>query len=67
MVWEYLTAVRDSRVDERERLVKLQKKWALRKPVLNAHILLLQKKIHELEQETDGIVIEKLKDSICAS
>ena len=61
MVWEYLTAVRDSRVDERERLVKLQKKWALRKPVLNAHIFALQDKIQNLEQELDELVIEKLK------
>ena len=61
MVWEYLTTVRDSRVDEREKLVKLQKMWALRKSVLDAHIFALQKRIHELEQEIDGIVMEKIK------
>ena len=59
MVWEYLTAVRDSRVKEREKLVKLQKMWALRKPVLDAHILSLQKRIQELEQEIDAIVMGK--------
>ena len=33
--------------------------WALRKPVLDAHILLLQKRIQELEQEIDAIVMGK--------
>lgn len=61
MVWEYLTIVWDSRVRERERLMKSQKMWALRKPVLDAHILSLQKRIQELEQEIDEIVIEKLR------
>ena len=61
MVWEYLTAVRDSRVKEREKLVKLQKMWALRKPVLDAHILLLQEQIQKLEQEIDDISMEYLK------
>lgn len=59
-MWEYLTAVRDSQVKELETLVKLQKMWALRKPVLDAHILSLQKKIQELEEEIDGIVMEKI-------
>ena len=60
MVWEYLTAVRDSRVKEREKLLKLHKMWALRKPILNAHILSLQKRIQELELEIDGIVMERI-------
>ena len=60
MVWEYLTAVRDSRIKEREELVKLQKMWALRKPVLDAHILSLQKRILQLEREIDEIIIEKI-------
>ena len=60
MVWEYLMAVRDSQTKERETLVKLQKMWVLRKPVLDAHILSLQKRIHELEQEIDDITIGKL-------
>lgn len=57
MVWEYLTAVRDSRTKEREKLVKLQKMWALRKPVLDAHILSLQKRIQQLEEKIDDIVL----------
>ena len=61
MVWEYLTAVRDSRVKEREKLVKLQKMWALRKPVLDAHICTLQSLIQTVEQEIDDILIGQLK------
>lgn len=61
MVWEYLTAVRDSRVKEREKLVKLQKMWALRKPVLDAHISILKKKVADLEYELDALLIEQIK------
>lgn len=61
MVWEYLTTVRDSRIKEQEKLVKLQKMWALRKPNLDAHILSLQKRIQELEQEIDVIVMERIQ------
>ena len=60
MVWEYLTAVRDSHVKEHKELVKLQKMWALRKPVLDAHILSLQGEIQKMEQEIDEIVMEKM-------
>ena len=60
MVWEYLTIVRNIRVKEQEKLVKLQKMWALRKPVLDAHILSLQKRIQELEQDVDKILLEKI-------
>ena len=60
MVWEYLTAVRDSHVKEQEQIVKLQKMWALRKPILDAHILALQERIQQLEGEIDEIIIEKI-------
>ncbi len=60
MVWKYLMALQDSRAKEREKLVKLQKMWTLRKPVLDAHISALQEKVQELEQEIDEIVMEKL-------
>ena len=36
----------------------MQKVWALRKPILDAHMLSLQKKIQVLEQKVDEIVIE---------
>ena len=61
MVWEYLAAVRDSHAKEREQIVKLQKMWALRKPVLDAHILSLREKVQGLEQEIDQITMEQIK------
>lgn len=61
MVWEYLTAVRDSRVKEREKLVKMQKMWALRKPVLDAHIFALENQIQQLENEIDKIILSFIK------
>ena len=35
--------------------------WALRRPILDAHILSLQEKVLKLEQEIDEIVMEKLR------
>lgn len=35
--------------------------WALRKPILDAHILSLQKKVQRLESEIDDILMEKLR------
>ena len=45
---------------ELKQLAQMQKMWALRKPILDAHILSLQEKIQELEQEIDGIVMERI-------
>ena len=59
-VQRYVEAMREQYVVELKQLVKMQKKWALRKPILNAHILSLQKEIQRLEQEIDGIVMEKI-------
>ena len=52
--------VREQCAKEVKKLAQLQKMWALRKPVLDAHILSLQKKVQDLEQEIDGIVMEKI-------
>ena len=51
---------RESRAEELKKLAQMQKMWALRKPVLDAHILSLQGKVLELEEEIDEIVIEKV-------
>ena len=59
-VWELVSAARESRAEELKKLAQMQKMWALRKPILDAHILSLQKKIQVLEQEVDEIVIEKV-------
>ena len=53
--------VRKQCAEELKKLVQMQKMWALRKPVLDAHILSLQEKVLELEQEIDGIVMEKIR------
>ena len=63
-VQEYAETVRKQCAEELKKLVQLQKMWALRKPILDAHISALQKKVQELEREIDEIVIEKLKGSV---
>lgn len=44
-----------------EKLSKQQKMWALRKPILDAHISAIQDKVSSLENEVDIIIMEKLK------
>ena len=55
---------RESRAEELKKLAQMQKMWALRKPVLDAHILSLQGRVLELEKEIDEIVMEKIKCQI---
>ena len=57
---EYAETVREQCAEEVEKLAQLQKMWALRKPVLDAHILSLQENIQKLELEIDEIVMQKL-------
>ena len=45
---------------ELKKLAQLQKMWALRKLILDAHILSLQGKVMKLEQEIDAIVMERM-------
>ena len=52
--------VREQCAVELKKLAQLQKMWALRKPILDAHILSLQGKVLELEEEIDEIVMEKI-------
>ena len=59
-VQAYAQTVREQCAEEVKKLAQLQKMWALRKPILDAHILSLQKRIQELEQEIDGIVMENM-------
>ena len=61
-VWNYTEKLREQYAAELKKVTQLQKQWALRKPVLDAHILSLQVKIQELEQEIDTIVMEKLNN-----
>ena len=52
--------VRKQCAEELKKLTQMQKMWALRKPILDVHILSLQEKALELEREIDEIVMEKL-------
>ena len=61
-VWDYTEKLREQYAAELKKVTQLQKQWALRKPVLDSHILSLQVKIQELEQEIDTIVMEKLNN-----
>ena len=64
MVWELVFAARESSAEELKKLAQMQKMWALRKPILDAHILSLQENMQKLELEIDGIVMEKLKGGV---
>ena len=61
-VWDYTEKLREQYAAELKKVTQLQKQWALRKPVLDAHCLTLQKEIQRLEQEIDTIVMEKLNN-----
>ena len=59
-VQAYAETVREQCAEETKKLAQMQKIWALRKPILDAHILSLQGRIQGLEQEIDEIVMKKL-------
>ena len=60
-VQEFAQTMRVKMAEKQKELKQKQKMWALRKPVLDAHILLLQEKVLKFEQEIDEIVMEKLR------
>ena len=60
-VWNYAEELRKRYAAELKKVTQLQKQWALRKPVLDAHCLTLQKEILRLEQEVDELVMEKIQ------
>ena len=59
-VWDDTEKLREQYAAELKKVTQLQKQWALRKPVLDAHCLTLQKEILRLEQEVDALVMERL-------
>lgn len=59
-VWDHVVAMQERCATERKELAQMQKIWALRKPILDTHILSLQERIRELEREVDEIVMEKI-------
>ncbi len=60
-IWDYTEKLREQYAAELKKVTQLQKQWALRKPVLDAHCLALQKEIQRLEQEIDELVMEKIQ------
>ena len=66
-VWNYAEELRKRYAAELKKVTQLQKQWALRKPSLDAHCLALQKEIQKREQETDELVMEKLKNGECST
>ena len=59
-VQTYVETMRERYVMELKQLAKMQKMWALRKPILDTHIFALQEKAQELEQEIDELVMARL-------
>ena len=60
-IWDDIEKLREQYAAELKKVAQLQKQWALRKPVLDAHCLTLQKEILRVEQEIDELVMEKLR------
>ena len=60
-VWDDTEKLQEQYAAELKKVTQLQKQWALRKPVLDAHCLTLQKEILRLEQEVDELVMEKIQ------
>ena len=60
-VWDDTEKLREQYAAELKKVTQLQKQWALRKPVLDAHCLTLKKEILRLEQEIDELVMEKIQ------
>lgn len=63
-VQEYAEVMRKQCTEELKKLVQMQKMWALRKPILDAHILSLQENIRRLEEGIDMLVMEKLSNCV---
>jgi len=57
---EFAQTMRIKMAEEQKELKQKQKIWALRKPVLDAHISALQDNIKEKEQEIERILTEKI-------
>lgn len=60
MVQEHLSKIHESSRQELAKLKKLQKHRALKEPVLNARRVKKEKRLVELEQEIDEILMNKI-------
>ena len=64
MVREYLSKIYESNVQELAKLKQLQKRRALKEPVLNARRSMLEHQLLELEQEVEEVLMAKIRCSI---
>lgn len=63
-VQEFAQTMRIRMAEEQKELKQKQKMWALRKPILDAHIFALQEKIQKAEQEVDLLAMSKIEATI---
>ena len=63
-VQEFAQTMRFRMAEEQKELKQKQKMWALRKPILDAHILALQEKIQKVEREVDLLTMSKIEATI---
>ena len=61
---EFAQTMRIRMAEEQKELKQKQKMWALRKPILDAHIFALQEKIQKVEQEVDLLTMSKIEATI---
>lgn len=60
-VQEFAQTMRIKMAEKQKELKQKQKMWALRKPVLDAHIFALENQIQQLENEIDKIILSFIK------
>ncbi len=60
-VQEFAQTMRIRMGEEQKELKRKQKMWALRKPILDARISMLKKKVADLEYELDSLVMEQIR------
>lgn len=63
-VQEFAQTMRVKMAEKQKELKQKQKMWALRKPILDAHIFALQEKIQKVEQEVDLLTMSKIEATI---
>ena len=64
MVQEQLSEIYESSRQELAKLKQLQKRRALKEPVLNARRSMLEHQLLELEQEVEEVLMAKIRCSI---
>ena len=60
MVHKKLTCIHDTAIQELAEIKQLQKRRALKEPVLNAQRLKMEKRLRKLDMEIDDILMERI-------